>query len=379
MGGVLRYSRLAKPLIDHCAILILNSRQMSSFYRRTLTSGTFYYGQVKLRDGRWRTFNTHCTSKREAKEMVAGIEAEIVAGRDPFRKGGGDEGELFSGVAGRFIIARRDEWSRGTIVSREHTFRLFASGSDKPIGSIGREDVAEFRDRLVESGLSPHSVNIHLRNLRALLNWYAETEPSYRPPRIRQVKAAGASHKDALSREEARSLIEAAQSIELNGESIAPILLFLVLTGMRRSEALAASWAWIDGSLVRVPAPRTKTNEKRLVPISRDLANLLASLPKTDSDRIFPAMTIEVTRKFQDACKAAGIQRPLKLHNLRDTFIVNAIMSGIPTLLVARIVGNSPGVIDKHYAPLAEDEMKSALKRLDATGFTTNILLSESR
>ncbi|MBU1920283.1 site-specific integrase, partial [bacterium] len=201
----------------------------------------------------------------------------------------------------------------------------------------------------------------------------------YHPPRIRQVKAAGASHKDSLSREEVRSLIEAAQSIELNGQSIAPLLLFLVLTGMRRMEAVTAEWSWIDETFIRVPAPRTKTNQKRLVPISKDLAKLLASLPRTSSGQLFPAMTIEITRKFQDACKAAGITRPLKLHNLRDTFIVNAIMSGIPVLLVARIVGNSPSVIDKHYAPLAEDEMKSALKKLDATGFATNLLPAVSR
>lgn len=350
---------------------------MASLYKRKLKSGEVWYGNVKLRNGQYRNFCTHCASKRDAREMLAGIEAEIASGRDPFNTD--RSGELFSDVARRFITARRDEWSHSTIVSRQHTIRLFSSELDKPARLIDREDVAEFRDRLVESGLSPHSVNIHLRNLRALLNWYAETEPSYRPPRIRQVKAAGASHKDALSREEARSLIEAAQTIELNGQSIAPLLLFLVLTGMRRSEALDAEWSWIDGSFIRVPAPRTKTNEKRLVPISRDLANLLSNVPRTASGRIFPAMTIEITRKFQDACKAARIERPLKLHNLRDTFIVNAIMSGIPLMLVARIVGNSPAVIDRHYAPLAEDEMKAALKKLDSAGFSTTLLPSASR
>lgn len=349
---------------------------MSSLYKRKLKTGEVWYGNVKLRNGQYRNFCTHCTGKREAREMLAGIEAEIASGRDPFNTD--RSGELFSEVARRFIVARRDEWSHSTIISRQHTIRLFVSESDKPARLIDREDVAEFRDRLMDSGLSPHSVNIHLRNLRALLNWYAETEPAYRPPRIRQVKAAGASHKDALSREEVRALVEVAQTIELNGQSVAPILLFLVLTGMRRSEALDAEWSWIDGSFIRVPAPRTKTNEKRLVPISRDLANLLASMPKSSSQRIFPAMTIEITRKFQDACKAAGFTRPLKLHNLRDTFIVNAIMSGIPVLLVARIVGNSPAVIDRHYAPLAEDEMKAALKKLDAAGFATNFLQAAS-
>lgn len=347
---------------------------MASLYKRKLQSGEVWYGNVKLRDGRYRNFCTHCASKREAREILAGIEAEIAAGRDPFNTD--RSGEVFSEVARRFIIARRDEWSHSTIVSRQHTFRLFANESNKPARLIDREDVAEFRDRLMDSGLSPHSVNIHLRNLRALLNWYAETEPSYRPPRIRQVKAAGASHKDSLSREEVLCLIEVAESIKLNGQPIAPFLLFLVLTGMRRSEALDAEWSWIDGSFIRVPAQRTKTNEKRLVPISRDLANLLTSMPRTTSQKIFPAMTIEVTRKFQDARKAAGIARPLKLHNIRDTFIVNAIMSGIPVLLVARIVGNSPAVIDRHYAPLAEDEMKIALRKLNAIEFSTSFLPS---
>lgn len=57
-----------------------------------------------------------------------------------------------------------------------------------------------------------------------------------------------------------------------------------------------------------------------------------------------------------------------------DTFIVQALVAGLPAKLVADIVGNSVRVIEENYAWIAEEDLMQAAKRLDGDAFTTALL-----
>lgn len=339
---------------------------MSSLYKRKLKTGEFWYGKVKLRNGTWKDFNTNASSKREAREMVAGIESEIAAGRDPFvaaEKGGG---ESISEVSTRYFEACGQSWSRSTLVSRQHTVRLAKQVlAEKPLRLLTRDDIAQFRDHLVER-LSPHSVNIHLRNLRALMNWaQRELYSDWRPPSVVQVKAPGAEHRDSLTPDELQSVLTASEGFKINGESIAPFLAFLAWTGVRRGEALAAEWDWVKNGFLLVPAGRTKSGQARAVPLTTPVRKMLSDRPEPHKGRIFAAMNEKVTKLFPKAAKLAGISRPLKLHNLRDTFIVMALNAGVPLPVVSQIVGHSDiRITIRSYGRFGNTELQEAAKRL---------------
>jgi hypothetical protein len=84
-------------------------------------------------------------------------------------------------------------------------------------------------------------VNIHLRNLRAMMNWaQRELYPDWRPPSVAQVKAPGAEHRDRLTPDELQSVLAASEQFKINGESIAPFIAFLAWTGGEARQALAA-------------------------------------------------------------------------------------------------------------------------------------------
>lgn len=347
---------------------------------RRLRGGSYWYGNVKLRTGQWKQFNTGCTARHAAEEVVRSVELEIAAGRDPFSRTRSLVGQTFAEAAESYLHDRRDDLSASTLVSRRSTFQRFAQLHPGARALyIGREEVAEFKDSLVGQ-LAPNSVNIHLRNLRALLNWQAEREPSYRPPKVRQVKAPGVEHRDSLTAAELHAVIQAADSYAINGRAVAPFFAFLALTGMRRGEALELLRGDIRGGWVYVSA-KNKTGRKRLVPVTDELRRLVDSLPVAEGGRLFgnefrdPS---KLSKLFARSVRAAGIMRRLKLHNLRDTYIVAALVAGVPAAIVAQIVGNSVLVIERHYASLAEYELTRAREMLNAMPSITAILPERS-
>ncbi len=139
---------------------------------------------------------------------------------------------------------------------------------------------------------------------------------------------------------------------------------------MRRGEALQAEWSWINGDFLCVPGFLTKTQTKRLIPITNELRALLGDLPKRKV-RLFPGLTDAVTKRFRKAVILAGIGRPLHLHNLRDTFIVQALVAGVPAFMVAKICGNSVRVIEEHYSQFGSEEFSVALKHLNDSSMSS--------
>ena len=74
----------------------------------------------------------------------------------------------------------------------------------------------------------------------------------------------------------------------------------------------------------------------------------------------------------QGIIRQAGIRR-LKLHNLRDTFAVQSLLSGVPLAVVSAILGHASVVTTiKHYASIAGDELRIAAER--NAGFASAVL-----
>jgi integrase len=153
----------------------------------------------------------------------------------------------------------------------------------------------------------------------------------------------------------------------------ASLIEFLFMTGCRPSEAVALEWKHIslDFSSIRfeqavvvsesglVCKRGLKTQKKRSFPINTRLATLLKSIkPVTVSDdaKVFPSkegMWIDVHNLTNRAWKATltkldGIEYR-KLYQTRHTFITLALKSGMDVKDVAKLVGNSPEVIYRHY------------------------------
>jgi integrase len=70
-------------------------------------------------------------------------------------------------------------------------------------------------------------------------------------------------------------------------------------------------------------------------------------------------------RDWGPAIDAAGVAKPARLYDLRSTFASNALAAGITVFELARIMGTSVKMIERHYGALLDTAHDSLLERLE--------------
>jgi integrase len=167
-----------------------------------------------------------------------------------------------------------------------------------------------------------------------------------------------------LSREDLTALIVALESHA--EQRSADAILFMLLTGCRKGEALNAKWSQFDleRRIWTKPSSETKQRREHRVPYSSAVAEILerrgakgADLPVFAGS--FGAPLQDVRRTFQSACMAAGIEG-VRIHDLRHTFASLVASSGQSLLVVGELLGHSSPQTTKRYASLYDDVLRSA-------------------
>jgi integrase len=141
---------------------------------------------------------------------------------------------------------------------------------------------------------------------------------------------------------------------------------FLALTGFRPEEAIALEWSDIKNGRIIVSRAysqgvlkTTKTYETRVFPINPQLAKLLKSLPKTQN-LVFPSpeggyinqhnFSERYWKPIVKKLVAAGkVAEYLPTYNLRHSWITRMLRSNLDIATVAKLAGNKPDTIMKHY------------------------------
>lgn len=110
--------------------------------------------------------------------------------------------------------------------------------------------------------------------------------------------------------------------------------LFLLLTGCRRSEALALRFTDIDTNNDIIHIKGTKTcNAERFIPLTCTLASLICELPR--GEYLFPFTADYVTKFFKRHCSNH------KLHDLRHTFATRCALNGLHPAITQSILGHA--------------------------------------
>ncbi|OZB59840.1 MAG: integrase [Thiomonas sp. 13-66-29] len=155
------------------------------------------------------------------------------------------------------------------------------------LGHIRGVDVADWRDDLLKSGLSPQSVLHHLHTLSAIFR-FAEQDlsielPAGNPARKISKPERPKSRERRLRPGEYEALLAAATTTV----GLREIVILAVETSMRLGELLALRWADVDLTRRTAHLPTTKNGDSRTVALSSTAVEALQALPRRMDGRVF--------------------------------------------------------------------------------------------
>jgi integrase len=273
-------------------------------------------------------------------------------------------------LAERYLARHEAIRSRRTIRSlRERLRRPLGAYGDVPLHELERMagDLADFRAKLPER--YAHAVMGALRQVLA-----AGVRYGY----LTQNPAALAGENPTPPPREVRSFTLAeldALGAEL-GAVYGPLVPFAAATGLRPQEWATLERADVDRErkLVHVHRTRKTAGSVRQVPLSpRALAALERVPARLDTRLLFPSPSGERLdlnnfrrREWSPAVEASGIARPARIYDLRSTFASNALAAGVTPFELARIMGTSVRMIERHYGTLIAGAREGIAARLEA-------------
>ena len=223
------------------------------------------------------------------------------------------------------------------------------------LSRIRGADLAEYRDRRLNVGLSDSSVRLELA---ILSNLYTVAMKEWRMEGLRNPVLSVRKPSPGKARDRRLSPIE---EKKLLGECTPPlkaIILFALETGMRRGEIQKLLWKDVD--LIKCTAQLfdTKNGEDRTIPLSSRAIAVLKALPRNINGKVFPGA--DISHSFTAACRRAAID-DLRFHDLRHEATSRFFEKGLNPMQVAAITGHKTLQMLKRYTHLRAEDLAKML------------------
>jgi integrase len=348
---------------------------------------TFVFGARYPRSGHF----TRCElgqvgrlTLEEARTKARRWAAWIAAGVDPrdeeakLRRAAEDAAALavdnsLAVVAEAFIARHLKGKRKAKVVEREIRNEVMSRLGARPVTEITRRDVVDLIEKIADRPAPAHARNI-LGHIRTLFNWAINRDiyglQGSPCDRLKPGQLIGpkVNRERVLNDQELRTLWAAADEV---GYPFGPATKMLMLTGARLNEVMGARWSEFDDDarLWTVPAERFKMNSQHFIPITDEVATLLATVPQwTQGDHLFSTTSGEKPLRFHDGTvaklrKAVGAELRWTLHDIRRTVRTRLSALRVPEPVAEMVIGHSrrgmSRIYDQHQYL---DEMREALQ-----------------
>jgi integrase len=322
---------------------------------RIYQRGKFWYLDYAYKGKRFR--KRIGQSKKVAELTLKDIEVKIAKGE--YLGIHDSKKVLFENYANEYLVyARTNKSANSYRLNITNLRTLVPFFKDKYLTEITPQDIERYKTERLKQ-VSPASVNRDLTCLRHMLNKAVEwkylsmgpmkgVKPLKEPPgRLR-----------FLSKDEIKRLME-----ELPDGTKA-VVLFALYTGLRKSEILNLGWNNIDLNNRMVIVDKTKTNERRIIPMNNAIYKQLQNLSHDrNGEVIFAQEKINLRKNFEAALKRAEID-DFRFHDLRHTFASYLVMSGSSLKVVQQLLGHKDIQMTMRYSHLSQDHLQDAINQL---------------
>ena len=241
-----------------------------------------------------------------------------------------------------------------------------------PLAGVNEDALKSWFDREALTG--KHQAARALMMFRGFLRWCA-ARPEYRELTDREAGKAAAIVESLPSNTRRTDALEAAQvpgwwaGVEqLSNRTASAYLRALLLTGARREELAALTWANVDFQWRKLTIA-DKVETTRTIPLSPYMAQMLATLPRV-GPYVFAstgkAGRITDTRaSHAKALQSAAIDG-LTIHGLRRSFSLLGEAAGAPAGAIAQVMGHKPSATAEGYRPRSIDALRPFLEQIEA-------------
>ncbi len=319
---------------------------------------------IRNRNGKWqvrinrqgfpsttKTFNSRSLAERWSRQ----IENEIKNGT--YQNANQARETKFKDAIQRYL----DEVTLKSKSIKEDSYRLKAMMRHW-IGSLtlvelNQFKVIKFRDERLKE-VSAGTVIRDLAYISSIIN-HARREWGYEitnPIPLVKKPPSPPGRNRILSEDEITRLFESCKPRVKNGNPwILPIVKFAYETAMRRSEILGLTWDCVDLTKQVAILHMTKNGESRKVPLSSKAIEILETLPKNLTNKIFPISHANFTSHFERVRNAANIQN-LHFHDLRHMAITRMAKKLPNVIELSSVSGHrSLKMLQRYYHPDAEE------------------------
>ena len=241
-----------------------------------------------------------------------------------------------------------------------------------PLAGVNEDTLKSWYDREAVAG--KHQAARALMMFRGFLRWCA-ARPEYRTMTDRDAGKAAAIVESLPSTTRRTDALEAAQvpgwwaGVEqLSNRTASAYLRALLLTGARREELAALTWANVDFQWRKLTIA-DKVDSTRTIPLTPYMAQLLVTLPRV-GPFVFASTgkagrITDARASHAQALRHAGIEH-LTFHGLRRSFSLLGEAAGAPAGAIAQVMGHKPSATAEGYRPRSIDALRPFLEQIEA-------------
>lgn len=259
------------------------------------------------------------------------------------------------------FLERYREW-HNSVYKRPESMAKWNRDMDKLEARWGQVPLGRMRRDVMEIWASDDATSSHAVNkMKAALQKAVEWEYLDRNPLVSVKPHRAVPKKERFTAEEAASILEA-----VRGADIEPVVLLMLLCGMRREEALAVDWQRIDWSSGKVAVDRSwhydkgrgwfedtkNASSRRVVTIDPStLARLAEVRSRGGVLRLGPVCTSSRTgkrmppntagKRWREIVVPLLGERYLPMKNLRHTHASLCLEAGVAIEAIAKRLGHS--------------------------------------
>ena len=155
----------------------------------------------------------------------------------------------------------------------------------------------------------------------------------------------------------------------ISNKTIVAIIKFLLLTGVRKREAMDMQWSDVDFTKSTWLLKFNKSGKARHIALNTDAMAILNALPKI-STYIFANPETgkpynDIRKTFDKVMQCADISN-MRIHDLRHNFASLAVNSGESLFVVQKLLGHASPQTTQRYAHLQQSTLQNASEKIAA-------------